>query len=389
MECKRCLYDDKILGVTLNEDGICNFCDMHNSLEKQYPMSWGNLAKTFERIKERGKGHHYDCLVGISGGVDSTFMLHLCKVYGARVFAFHFDNGFNTDQAGHNMKVALQYTGFISNTFHLHPNIWRKVNIAVLMAGVSDADIPNDIAMAKLMLDEAHKWDCPTILNGHSFRNEGSVPIGWTYMDGAYLKDMYREYWHDEIPKDFPILSVWDQIKASLRGIKHERILYNLGLTKAEQVKMLKEVIDFKEYSGHHAENDYTSFAGMVTYGRYGIDKRIVVLSAQIRSGRITKREAQITLSEKPYETLTPPLFYRMRDELGLNREVDMKLNKTLEGLHSIWWYIELMPRKMFYEFQTYQKTFRKYRWLVKIAVKMGFLPETFYRKYCQKIEPK
>lgn len=370
MECKRCLYDDKILGVTLNEEGICNFCELHDSLEKQYPVSWLNLNLTFDRIKKRGKGHHYDCLVGISGGVDSTFMLRLCKTHGVRALAFHFDNGFNTEQAENNMTAILKYTGFKHHRAIIDPQVWRDVNVAVLMAGVSDADIPNDIAMAKLMLDMAHMFDCPTILNGHSFRNEGSVPIGWTYMDGSYLKDVYRQYWKEEIPKDFPILTVWDQIKASWRGIKHERILYHLGLTKADQVKILKSVIDFHEYTGHHCENNYTKFAGWMTYQRYGIDKRRIVLSAQIRSGRITKREANIQLSDIPGKP------YKLVENIAHEFELSAKEQSD------IFW----ANRKMFYEFHTYQKTFYRLRWLVKLAVKIGFLPETFYKKYTQKI---
>lgn len=370
--CKRCLYTDDILGVTLNEEGICNFCQMHDSLEKQYPVSWGNLSATFDRVKKRGKGHAYDCLVGISGGIDSTFMLHLCKIHDIRALTFHSDNGFNTEAAEHNMRAILRHTGYHHHRFVIDRETWGKVNLAVLMAGVSDADIPNDIAMAKLMLDVAAMWDCPTILNGHSFRNEGSVPIGWTYMDGAYLKDMYRKYWHEEIPEDFPILSVWDQVIASLRGIKHERPLYNLGLTKSEQVAILKSTIDFREYYGHHTENDYTTFAGGMTYLRYGIDKRIVVLSAQIRSGRITKREANIALSE-PQSPMTDAL---------LDRVLEMF---TVEQIKSL----PQGDRKMFYEFQTYQKTFYRWRWVVKIAVKLGFFPMTFYKKYCQKIKVK
>lgn len=373
MECKRCLYDDKVLGVTLNEEGVCNFCQMHDDLEKKYPVSWGNLHAAFDRIKERGKHHLYDCLVGISGGVDSTFMLHLCHIYGVRALAFHFDNGFNTQQAESNMSAILEHTKFKCSRFVINPTAWRDVNVAVLMAGVGDADIPNDIAMAKLMLDAAHQYDCPTILNGHSFRNEGSVPIGWTYMDGAYLKDMYRKYHGKEIPENFPILSVWDQVKASIHGIKHERILYHLGLTKPEQVDMLKKVIDFQEYTGHHAENDYTSFAGWMTYQRYGIDKRIVVLSAQIRSGRITKREAGIALSDPqgyPFKVLK-----RTEAQLDLSAMVQYHIGKA--------------SRKMFHDFHTYQKTFRRWRWLVKIGVWLHLFPETFYRKYTQKIKVK
>ena len=383
MECKRCLYDDKVLGVTLNEEGICNFCQLHDQLEKQYPVSWADLSRTFERIRRRGKNHRYDCLVGISGGIDSSFMLHLCKIHGVKAFAFHMDNGFNTDQAEHNMDAVLKYTRFSNRRIKINTDTWRKVNTAVLMAGVSDADIPNDIAMAKLMLDMAQKYDCPTILNGHSFRNEGSVPIGWTYMDGAYLKDMYRRYWKEEIPKDFPILTVWDQIKASLRGIKHERPLYHLGLTKPEQVKMLKEVIDFHEYTGHHAENDYTSFAGWMTYQRYGIDKRIVVLSAQIRSGRITKREAQIQLSEKVNEPWG--VVDKIYNSFALYA-IDGDLYHAGLPLYNR---IQMQSRKMFYDFRTYQKTFRRYRWLVKIGVWMRLFPETFYRKYTQRLKIK
>ena len=368
--CNRCLLDDSILGVKLDANGVCNFCKLHDDLEKKYPVSPDDLSETFDRIKKRGKGHDYDCLVGFSGGIDSTYMLYLCKLYGVRVLAFHFDNGFDTEQAKHNMGAILKYTQFPYQNWDIKPETWRRVNIAVLMAGVSDADIPNDIAMAKLMLDKAHEFDCMTILNGHSFRNEGSVPIGWTYMDGAYLKDMYQKYWRSEIHKDFPVLGAWDQVKASLRGIKHERPLYHLGYTKGEQVAQLKKVIDFKEYTGHHGENDYTKFAGWITYHRYGIDKRRIVLSAWIRTGRITKREANIQLSNHPNT--------RPSDLIDL-------IIKRLPMYTSEYQKATSLGRKMFYTFRTYQKTFRRWRWLLWIATKLGFFPETFYRKYTQR----
>lgn len=371
-QCNRCLMTDDILGVTIGESGQCNLCDMHDSLEKQYPISLENLEATFDRIKKRGKHHLYDCLVGISGGIDSTYMLYLCHVYGVRAFAFHFDNGFNTEQSECNMKSILAHTGFKNKRYRIDPETWQKVNTAVLMAGVSDADIPNDIAMAKLMLDVAYWKDCPTILNGHNFRTEGSVPIGWTYMDGRYLKDMYLKYWGNKMPKDFPILTVWDQIKASLRGIKHERPLYHSGLTKREQVNVIRAAgIYFVEYNGHHAENDYTSFAGWMTWVRYDIDKRKIVLSAWIRSGRVTKREANIQLSEPP-----------VKPERACNTVITNFDLSPFEQSKIAWY-----ERHMFYEFKTYQKIFRRLRWLVKIAVKLGFLPETFYKKYTQKIK--
>ena len=375
MECKKCLLTDDILGVTLDKNGVCNFCELHDQLDQQYPVSYSNLEKTFDRIRDRGKGHKYDCLVGISGGIDSTYMLLLCWMHGVKAFAFHFDNGFNTEQAEHNMAAILKYTGFNHDRYTINPETWRNVNLAVLSSAVSDADIPNDIAMAKLMLDKAHEMDCPTILNGHSFRNEGSVPIGWTYMDGAYLRDMYRRYWGERIPKDFPILSVWDQVKASLRGIKHERPLYYSGLTKDEQVGKIMDYIDFETYGGHHAENEYTSFAGWSIYHRYRIDKRVIVLSAWIRNGKITKRDAKINMSQYPYSSILPPFAIEVRARLK----------------PSTFTWINIMgsERKMFYDFKTYQKTFRRWRWLIKLAVKAGFLPETFSKKYTQKIDVK
>lgn len=370
MQCSKCLLSDDILGVTLNHRNTCNFCDLHEKLDKMYPISDNALEDMIARIKRRGRGHRYDCIVGISGGTDSSYLLHLAKKWGLRTLAWHFDNTFNSETAEHNMKVMLEATGFPCVRVRIDRQKICDVNKAFLLAGVSEADIPNDIAMGKLTLDIAHQYDCKTTLNGHSFRAEGSVPIGWTWYDGAYLRDVYRKMMYEELT-DFPVMTVWDQVKSSWRGITRECPLYHIDYQKASAKKFLTAMYGFISYEGRHTENKYTNFAGWSIYNRFNIDKRRIELSGLIRSGKITKREALIAMSQPC--TVDPALVEEIRVALGMSEEEYIEM--------------ELLPRKMFYEFNTYQKTFRRWRFLIWIGVKFGWFQKTFYEKYTRKLK--
>jgi PP-loop superfamily ATP-utilizing enzyme len=364
MECQRCLLSDDILGVKLG-DHQCNYCDLHDQLEKEYPIDSERLKHLVERIKRRGRGKKYDCLIGISGGSDSTFLMYWAYANGLRTLSFHFDNGFNTEIAERNMKRILEFTGFDHIRIRVNSKEYNALNRSFLEASVSDCDIPNDIAMGSLLLNLAMKYDVKTILNGHNFRTEGSSPIGWTYMDGMYIKDVY--YMHTfKYLYSYPNLSIWDQIKASLKGIKHERPFYYMGQTKKENKDFLKDMIGFEDYTGWHCENKYTHFAGWVAYKKFNIDKRRVQYSAEIRSGRINKKLAQLIIEDK------------ISEPTEVVKEIVEKLNVD---------YPEVMSRKrrMFYEFDTYNDKFIKYKWLIWIGYKLHFLPKTFYTKYTKK----
>jgi len=368
MECPRCLLTDDIQGVVIGEKQ-CNYCDLHDKLDSSYPISKELELSMIDRIKHRGKKHKYDCLIGISGGSDSSYLLYWAKQNGLRVLAFHFDNGFNKDLAERNMTRMIEYTGFDLIRIRVNSIEYNDLNKAFLLASVSDCDIPNDIAMGSLMLDLALKYDVKTIINGHSFRTEGSTPIGWTYMDGAYLNDVYQKY-IDKKLENYPNFPIWQQIKASIKGIHHERPFYHIKHSKKEVINFLESHFGWESYKGRHCENKYTEFAGWVGYRKFGIDKRIVELSANIRDNVIDKYSAKLILNEKPKE---PESIYEILDKIGLDKS-------------GIWESILKRPRKMFYEFNTYQAKFIKCKWLIWIGYKFGFLPKTFFEKYTKRI---
>lgn len=355
---------DDIKGVVIGNHQ-CNYCDLHDKLNAEYPISSELEKKMISRIKLRGIKGKYDCLIGISGGSDSSYLLHWAFKNNLKALAFHFDNGFNKDLAERNMTRMLDYTGFDLIRIKVNTKEYNDLNTSFLLASVSDCDIPNDIAMGSLMLDVALKYNVKTIINGHSFRTEGSTPIGWTYMDAGYVKDVYETYIKKHL-HNYPLLSIWQQIKASLKGIHHERPFYHIDHSKNKVIAMLKNEFGWESYEGRHCENKYTEFAGWVGYKKFGIDKRKVELSALIRSDVINKNVARIILEDQIQE---PVCVEEIKERLDL------------------WDYdiIMMAPRKMFYDFKTLQSKFIKYRWLIWIGYKLGFLPKTFYVKYTKK----
>lgn len=365
MECPRCLMTDDIKGVVIGKKQ-CNFCDLHDSLDKENPISKEIELKNVEKIKKRGRKRKYDCLIGISGGSDSSYLLYWAHKHGLRALAFHFDNGFNKDLAERNMTRMLDYTGFDLIRIKVNTKEFNELNTAFLLASVSDNDIPNDIAMGSLSLDIAIKYGIKTTINGHSFRTEGSVPIGWTHMDAGYIKDVYETYIKKRL-HSYPLFSIKQQIWASLKGITRYSPFYNMDHSKKEVMAFLKDKFGFECYDGRHCENKYTQFAGWVSYKKFGIDKRRIELSANIRTGVINKKIAKLMLEEEIKE---PDFIEEIKERLDL------------------WDYdvIMLAPRKMFYEFKTLNKQFVKYKWLIWIGYKLGFLPRTFYVKYTKKI---
>lgn len=364
-ECITCLLTDDIEGVTITETGECNFCKLHDDLSEQYPVSSDKLIAMVEEIRKRGKNHKYDVLIGISGGCDSSWLLHSAQRWGLRILALHMDNSWNTEIADQNIANLIAKIG--CTFIRITPNMkeYNKLNYAFLKASVSEADIPNDIAMGRLMLDVAMQNDCVSIFNGHSFRTEGSCPIGWTRIDGEYVRDVFRHQFLREL-KFYPVLTFWVQILASLKGIKHYRPLYYMNYNKDQVKKDLAVYYNWKDYGGHHTENRYTEFIGWLLYTKFGIDKRRIEQSAFIREGLQFKEVA--------------------KEELKRPIEIDWKIVEEVKNKLFIsdfeWEGIMHSPRRNYHDYKNYN--FKKFKWLFWVATKLGFFPETFFTKYCK-----
>ena len=167
-ECPRCLFTEDIAKIS---DKQCEYCDLHDDLQAKAKPE--DLNTELQKIRKAGNRKKYDCIMGISGGIDSSTLLFTAiKYWGLRPLVIHLDNHWNAPEAVHNMTQLVKLLGVDSITYTVNKEEYDRLNDAFLWAGVPDADIPNDIAMTKLMYDTAFKYNIKYILNGHDFRTE-------------------------------------------------------------------------------------------------------------------------------------------------------------------------------------------------------------------------
>ena len=372
--CKRCLLSDDIQGVTINKQkvsifnvvGQCNYCDLHDQIENDLKKQ--DINKIIASIKHRARKDRYDCLIVISGGFDSSYLLHTAvKTYGLRPLVLHFDNGWNSEAAENNIRNMVRGTGVDFIRYNFDFGEFNKINRAFLWAGVPDADIPNDMAMNQIWNDVAVKYNIKTILNGHNYRYEGSTPSGWSYMDARYIQDVCEKF-GVEI-KSYPLYTLANQFKFAFKRIKSVRLLWYVPHDKEKMKQMLERMYGWEDYGtkygGNHGENIYTEFVGSYLLPKkFNITKKIIYLSAMVRSGIISRAEGW-------QQFLNQPEFSPEKIKL-IGQKLDVNIAKIMAA--------PVNNRQMF---KSYSPIFKKYRWLFWVFVKLGYFPLTFYKKYC------
>jgi N-acetyl sugar amidotransferase len=371
--CSRCVYDSSIPGITFNSQGMCHYCQLHDNLEKEYPGGRAGeeiLEKIVAEIKAACKGKKYDCVVGISGGADSSFLLYKMKEYGLRPLAAHFDNTWNSAVASENMRNMLKKLGVDLFTHVVDNKEMDDIYRSFLKAGVPDLEIPTDIGLAATLNLAAEKYGLKYVIEGHSYRTEGISPLGWTYMDGKYIESVQKTYGSLGL-KTFPNMKMFSFLKWMLYNrIKKIRPLWYLDHNKEETKKFLSREFGWKWYGGHHLENHFTAFYhSYVLPTRWNIDKRKNGFSGLIRSGQM-KREEALELLAKPHH-MEPNTVELVMKRLGFSREEFDALMK--------------LPKKTYRNFQTYKKTFEIMKPFFWLMYKLNYVPKSFYVKYTQK----
>lgn len=372
MQCKRCLMDTSIADVKLNENGTCNFCDLHDSLEKSsQSFDW---YKRVKKIKREGK--KYDCLIGISGGLDSSLLLeYTVKKWHLKPLVIHFQNNWNVPEAEHNMKVMVDSLGVDFIEYKINQQEYDDLCLSFLLASVSDADIPNDMAMGEMMLRTANQYGIKYIFNGHNFRTEGSSPLCWSYMDAKYVDSVFKRFNSNKPLQNYPLLTFWKQLYyTAVKGIRQERPFYYMNIDFEAEKQRLATVYGWKDYGGKHMENIYTAFIGAYYLPKkFGIDKSILYNSALIRSGKLRKEDVKAVDSGFKDEWVDM-VCYR----LGIKRHKALgSRGYSLDEIMQLKW-------NTFEDYETYHNMFKRYRWLFWILTKMHLLPYNFYHKYCK-----
>lgn len=375
MICSRCIYDDTIPYITFDADGVCNYCKQYDQMNTEYPVGeqgWKALTALAEQIRHDGRGKKYDVVVGVSGGCDSSYMLHLCQKLGLRPLACHFDNTWNSKIAVENIHNVTRALGIDLYTHVVDNKEFCDIFKSFFKASVPDIDTPSDIGLATTHYLACRQYGIRYIFEGHSFRTEGVSPHGWFYMDAKYIQSVHDQFGKIKM-KTFPNLwmSKWLAWTA-VKRIRKIRPLYYMSYAKEETKAMMTREFGWKWYGGHHMENRTAYFTNNYYLPRkFGIDLRYCEFSALVRSGQMTRRHALEEI-QKPKE-FDPLILEEVKKRCELSsEEFDQIMN---------------LPKKSYRDYTTYKRTFERMKPLFWAMYKCNMVPKSFYMKYTKRYE--
>jgi hypothetical protein len=201
--------------IVFNDAGICHHCLNYAKLRNETPKyNYDQFDAIVARMKKRGKKYPYDCVVGISGGTDSSYLLHQLKNVGLRVLAMHYDSGWNTEEAVHNVKVLTQKMGLDLCTFKVGWEEFKAVQMAYLRAGVVDLDVPTDHALHGALYKSAVDKKAPYILTGHNMSPESIMPDTWVFdkLDSKNFNGHLPDTWRCCQTKNVPLTNLKNKV---------------------------------------------------------------------------------------------------------------------------------------------------------------------------------
>jgi N-acetyl sugar amidotransferase len=370
--CSRCIYDTNVAGISFDADGVCNYCRQVESLAVTYdtgkPRGEQRLATIIDQIKNAGRGKKYDCVVGVSGGTDSSYLLVKALEWGLRPVAVHYDNTFNTAIATENIRKVTSILKVDLFTHVVDNRESEDIFRAFMRAGVPEFDASTDIAFAQTLRSAAAKFRVKYILEGHSFIAEGLAPVGKNYFDGKYIADIHARYGTRPM-RTYPNMTFYQFMKwALVYRQKFIRPLWYIEYSKPAARAMLEKTTGWQYYGGHHLENRATSFLHTVyNPQKFGIDNRNLSLAAEVRSGILTREEA-LKIYDTPL-TPDPELVPYIKKRLALG---DAEYEALMNG-----------PRRSFRDFRTYKRRFELLRPLFGVLARAELVPMSFYLKYC------
>ena len=308
-QCNRCVMDTTDPDIVFDENGFCNHCnDFHERLaHKVYrgEDSDRDLATLVEKIKKSGKGNKYDCLIGISGGIDSCYAAYVAKKQGLRPLALHMDNGWNSEEASRNIKNVVTKLGIDYQSYVLNYEEFKDLQLSFLRASVPELETPTDIAIPATLHKVAAKLGIKYIISGGNYVTEGILPKKWHYdaKDVKYLKNIHNRFGSRKL-KYFPTFGYKKEFWYKFfRGIRIVYILNYVPYAKKDAMGLLQNELGWKYYGGKHYESRYTSFIqSYILPVKFNIDYRLATYSTQICAGEITREEALKGLKSKPYD---------------------------------------------------------------------------------------
>ncbi len=308
--CTTCVMDTTDPAITFDDHGVCNHCrDALPKIEKirlSPQESQVRLEALAQQIKADSKGCSYDAVVGMSGGVDSSYVAWLAHKLDLRVLAVHFDNGWNAEIAVANIESVVNTCGFDLETYVIDWPEFRDLQRAFIKAGVVDIEMLSDHAIMAAMFDLAKRHNVKYVLSGTNIATEHGMPRSWVWnkQDLTNIIDIQKRF-GDKRLKSFPTMGLLKSIVKRYLGLgfKFVEILDLVNFRKNDAMAELKQETGWQYYGGKHYESTFTKFyQTYILPQKFNIDKRKVHLSALIRNHEIDREEALSELSEPLYE---------------------------------------------------------------------------------------
>ena len=370
--CSRCIYDEKVASISFDEEGVCNYCHQLEQLKTDYgtgeKKGEEEFLKIVEQIKEDGKGKKYDCIIGVSGGTDSSYMLYIAKKHGLRPLGVHYDNTWNSAIATENLRKVLSALDIDLYTHVVDNRESNDIFRSFFYADVAELEASTDLALAEVMYRVAWKFGVKYVLEGHSFITEGITPVGRNYFDGKYIQSIHKKF--GRVPmKTYPLMTFsrfmfW----TTFAKIKKIRPFWYIDYNKEEARAFLEKEYDWTYYGGHHLENRIAAyFQSIYISDKFNTTFRNNTLAAAVRNGKISREEAWREYVAPP--KIEKDLVNYFKKRLGLSDEE----------------YERVMKRepKSWTEYPTYKKRFERLEPLFKILAHANLVPMSFYLKYC------
>lgn len=311
--CTRTVMDTTDPDISFDAEGVCNYVRHYE--EKIAPILSPSPAKNAARIslinkiKEDGRGKEYDCLVGISGGVDSSYLAYYLKhVAGLRPLAVHLDGGWNSELAVKNIEDVLTKLGIDLYTYVVDWEEMKDLQVAFLKSGVPNQDVPQDHAIIAILYKTAAEKGIKYIISGHNYSTESILPKAWGYdaMDSTHLLAIHKRFGKLKRLVSYPIISFVDYyfIYRYIKRIHSIRFLNLIDYNKQEAMSLLQSAYGWRYYGGKHYESRFTKFfQSYYLPERFGYDKRKAHLSSLIVSGQLSREEAILELERPLYES--------------------------------------------------------------------------------------
>ena len=304
--CARCVMDTSDPDIVFDELRICNNCERAERILTTrlpaYRDGEYRLDRIVARIRADGVGQPYDCVVGVSGGADSTYAAWVAKQQGLRPLAVHFDNGWNSELAVKNIESTLRQMDIELFTYVVDWHEFRDLQLSFLKASVPDAEIPTDHAIWAVLYKTALQFGVRHIVSGTNIATESVLPKSWTYgiTDWRYIRGVHRQFGTVRL-RSFPHCTLarfaWYVLA---RRIKTVSLLNAVEYDREAVVALLEREIGWRDYGGKHHESVYTRFfQAYILPRKFGIDKRRAHFSSLIMSGQMT-RAAALEELERP-----------------------------------------------------------------------------------------